>query len=83
MVPVVGLSMVEITHSYILFEKPEAKKSLGRPKRRWENNSETSLLNFVWVGFIRLKNVIQLRANVSTIIKHRFQEKVGKFFEKT
>jgi hypothetical protein len=30
--------------------KPEGKRPLGRPKRRWENNFKMDLKEIEWVG---------------------------------
>jgi len=30
--------------------KPERKRTLGRPRRRWENNFKIYLKEIVWVG---------------------------------
>jgi hypothetical protein len=32
----------------ILVGKPEGKRPLGRPRRRWENNSRTDLREIGW-----------------------------------
>jgi hypothetical protein len=29
---------------YNMFEKPEGKKPIGRPRRRWEDNIKTDLM---------------------------------------
>jgi hypothetical protein len=34
----------------ILVGKPEGKKSLGRPRSRWEYNSKIDLREIVWEG---------------------------------
>jgi hypothetical protein len=34
----------------ILVGKPEGKRPLGRPKRRWENNIEKNLREIGWGG---------------------------------
>jgi hypothetical protein len=43
----------------ILMGKPEGKWPLGRPKRRWEDNSKMDLQEVgwagAWTGFIRLR----------------------------
>jgi hypothetical protein len=42
----------------ILVRKPEGKRQLGRPRRKWENNIEMNLgeIGFgVWIGFIWLR----------------------------
>jgi hypothetical protein len=35
----------------ILVGKPEGKRPLGRPKRRWVDNIKMDLLEIVWGGF--------------------------------
>jgi hypothetical protein len=43
----------------VLVGKPEGRRSLGRPKRRWEDGVRMDLreigLGGVWIGFDRLK----------------------------
>jgi hypothetical protein len=42
----------------VLGEKPEEKRPLGRPKRRWENGIKMDLREIgwgVWIGFIWLR----------------------------
>jgi hypothetical protein len=34
----------------LLVGKPEGKRPLGRPRRRWVNNSKMDLLGIVWGG---------------------------------
>jgi hypothetical protein len=34
----------------ILVVKPEGKKSLGRPRRRWDNNIKMDLIEIKWGG---------------------------------
>jgi hypothetical protein len=38
----------------ILVRKPEGKRPLGRPRRRWEDNIRIDL-KVVWTGFIWLR----------------------------
>jgi hypothetical protein len=43
--------MGEKRNSYrILVGKPEGKRPLGRPKRRWVDNIKTDLREMVWDG---------------------------------
>jgi len=44
--------MVQIRNAYgsILVGKPEGKRSLGRPRRRWENNIRMDLREILWEG---------------------------------
>jgi hypothetical protein len=55
----------------VLFEKPESKRSLGRPRRRWENNIKMDLRE-IWVdgsNWIRpAQDRVQWRAFVSTVM---------------
>jgi hypothetical protein len=49
---------VEINMYKILIGKSEGKRSLGRPRRRWEDNIRLDRREIgwkVWVGFIWLK----------------------------
>jgi hypothetical protein len=46
----------------VLVRKPEEKRSLGRPKRRWEDNIEMDLQevgcgDMDWIGWLRIENV--------------------------
>jgi len=44
------LACMEYTrHAHILFEKLEGKRSLGRHRQRWENNTEMNVR--AWTGF--------------------------------
>jgi hypothetical protein len=51
--------MGDMRNTYkILVEKPEGKRPLGRPRRRWEDNIKIYLRTYglgVWIGFIWLK----------------------------
>jgi hypothetical protein len=52
------LALVEKRDAYrILVEKPEGKRSLGRPRRRWEDNTKMDLreIGWVWAGLIWLR----------------------------
>jgi hypothetical protein len=41
--------MGEMRNAYkILVGKPEGKRSLGRPKRKWEDNIKTDLNELAW-----------------------------------
>jgi len=47
--------MGEIRNMYkILFGKPEAKRSLGRPSDRWEDNVRVCLRETVWESVDRM-----------------------------
>jgi hypothetical protein len=51
--------MEEMRNVYkILVRKPEEKRSVGRPRRRWEDNIKLQLWERwlgVWIGFIWLR----------------------------
>jgi hypothetical protein len=56
----------------ILVRRPEGKRLLGRPRRRWEDNIKMDLreIGIDGANWIRLaQDVVQWRAFVSTIIK--------------
>jgi hypothetical protein len=44
----------------LLVRKPEGKRPLGRPKRRWVDNIKMDLLEIVW-GCVRLIGLAQDR----------------------
>jgi hypothetical protein len=58
----------------ILLGKPEGKRPLGKPRRRWVNNIKTDLRDIGWDG-MDWNNLPQgrdqWRALVSTVIKVR------------
>jgi hypothetical protein len=39
----------------ILVGKPEEKKPLGRPRRRWEDNSRMDLRGIEWVAVVWIR----------------------------
>jgi hypothetical protein len=51
--------MGEVRGAYnILVGRPEGRRPLGRPRRRWEDNIKMDLREIVlgmWIGFIGLK----------------------------
>jgi hypothetical protein len=58
----------------ILVEKPEEKRPLGRPRRRWVDNIEKDLRDTVWEGMDwsdLAQDRDQWRALVNTVIKLR------------
>jgi hypothetical protein len=58
----------------ILVGKPEVKRPLGRPRRRWEDNNKVDLREIGWGGmdWIDLaQDRDQWRAVVSTVINLR------------
>jgi hypothetical protein len=59
----------------ILVGRPEGKKPLGRPRRRWDNNIKMDLrkigidgANWIWLAQVR----VQWRAFVNTVMNPRF-----------
>jgi hypothetical protein len=55
----------------VLVGRPEGKRQLGRPRRRWEDNIKTDLreTGFNGVNWIRLtQNRVQWRAFLSTVM---------------
>jgi hypothetical protein len=47
--------MVQMRNAYnILVGKPEGKKPLGRPKRRWEDNIRKDLTEIGWKSVDRM-----------------------------
>jgi hypothetical protein len=62
--------------------RPEVKKPLGRPRRRWEENIRRDLMEIVWnvVDWTHLaENRDQWRALVNIAINPRVPYKVGNF----
>jgi hypothetical protein len=57
----------------ILTGKPEGKRPLGRPRRRWLNNIKIDLRDIEWggMGWIDLVRVDQWRALVNTVMNLR------------
>jgi hypothetical protein len=53
----------------ILVGKPERKRPLGKPRRRWVANIKIDLRDIGWAGSIWLRIVTQRRALVNTAIK--------------
>jgi hypothetical protein len=75
--------MGEMRNAYcILVGKPEGKTSLGRHRRRWEDNIRMNLREIVWevVDWIDLAEVRdQWRDVVNTEMNIRVSYKVGNF----
>jgi hypothetical protein len=66
----------------ILVGKPEGKRPLGRPRRRWENNIRMDLRGIGWgnMDWIDLaQDMDQWRALVNTILNLRVPYNVRKF----
>jgi hypothetical protein len=72
----VGTSMGEGRRVYkVLVGRPEEKRPLGRPRRRWEDNIKMDLkeIGIDVTNWIRLAQVrVQMRAFVSTVMNLRF-----------
>jgi hypothetical protein len=52
----------------ILVGKPEGKRPLGRPRRRWVDNIKKDLREIGWGGMAQDRD--QWRALVSTVMNH-------------
>jgi hypothetical protein len=62
----------------VLVGRPEGKRPLGRPRRRWEDNIKIELreIGIDGVSSIRLvQDRVQWRASVSTVMNLRFPKK--------
>jgi len=73
--------MGEINAYNILVGRPEGKRPLGRPSRRWEHNSTTDLMEIGWEGvdWIHVaQDRDQWRAVVNTVINLPFPYKASK-----
>jgi hypothetical protein len=74
--------MGETRNAYrILMGKPEGKRPLGRPRRRWVDNIKMDLREIGWGGmnWIRLtQSRHQWRALVNTVMNLRIPRNVGK-----
>jgi hypothetical protein len=58
----------------VLVGRPEGKRSLGRPRRRWEDNIKMDLgeIGIDWANWIRLaQDRVQWRAFVNTAMNLR------------
>jgi hypothetical protein len=54
----------------ILVVKPEGKRPLGRPRRRWEDNIKTNLKEImfgVWIGLIWLRIALNTVVNLRVL----------------
>jgi hypothetical protein len=66
----------------ILVGKPERKRLLGRPRRRWEYNAEMDFreigcVGMDWIDLAHDRD--QRRALVSTVMNFRVPQNFGKF----
>jgi hypothetical protein len=70
----------------VLVGRPEGKRPLGRPRRRWEYNIKLYIreIGIDGANWIRLaQDRLHWRAFVSTVMNHRGSiKKVGYFFDK-
>jgi hypothetical protein len=69
----------------IVVGNPEGKKPLGRPRRRWEDNTKIDLREIGWGGMdlIDLAQYRdQWRALVNTVLNLRVSKNVGKFLSR-
>jgi hypothetical protein len=67
----------------ILVGKPEGKRPLGRPTRRWVDNIKMDLREIEWDGMDwidRVQNRDQWRALVNMVMNLRVPYNAGKFF---
>jgi hypothetical protein len=58
----------------VLVGRPEGKRTLGRPRRRWEDNIKMDLreIGIDGANWIRLaQDMVQWRAFVNTVMNHR------------
>jgi len=74
--------MGQVRNSYILIEKPERKRILGRPKHRWEDNirmdlKKTGREGVDWIHLAQDRD--QWRAVVNTVMNLWVLEKTGNF----
>jgi hypothetical protein len=74
---------VETRNAYrILVGKPEGKRPLGRPRRRWVDNIKIDCGEIEWdvMDWIDLaQDRDQWRALVNSVMNFRFPQNVGKF----
>jgi hypothetical protein len=66
----------------ILVEKPEGKRPLARPRRRWEDNIKLNLQEVVcggtdWIELAQERN--RWRALVNAVMNHRAPSNSGNF----
>jgi hypothetical protein len=65
--------------------KPEGKRPLGRPRRRWEDNIRMDLREIGcdgmdWIDLVQDRD--QLRAFVNTVMNLRVPYNVGHFYSR-
>jgi hypothetical protein len=65
--------------------KPEEKRQLGRPRRRWEDNTGTNLMETEWKGVYWMQlvqNREQWRALINTVMNFRVPYKAVSFLNR-
>jgi hypothetical protein len=67
----------------ILLRRPEGRRPLGRPRRRWEDNIKMNLQDLGWgIDWIQLaKGRDKWRALVNAVMSLRFSIKCGEFLD--
>jgi hypothetical protein len=63
----------------ILVGKPEGKRPLGRPRRRWVDNIKVYFREIKWDGMDWIVDREQWRALVNTVMNPRVPLNAGKF----
>jgi hypothetical protein len=69
----------------VLVGRPEDKRLLGRPRRRWEDNIKMDLTEIVidvenWIQLVQDR--VQWRAFVNTVMNLRVPQEIRIFFDK-
>jgi hypothetical protein len=65
-----------------LVERPEGKRPLGRPRRKWVDSNKMDLRDIGWFGMDWIDLVHdrdQCRVLVNTVLNFRVPETVGEF----
>jgi hypothetical protein len=70
----------EIRNAYRILEvKPEGKRPLGRPRRRWVVNIKMDLRKIGWDA-VEWVDLAQNRDHVNTVMNLRVPKNAGQFF---
>jgi transposase len=67
--------MGEKRNAYRMLGKPEGKRPLGRPRRRWLDNIKMNLRDIGWDGMVWIDlahDRYQWRALINTVMNIRF-----------